>query len=92
MLACMKAIAQFLCPCCLIVKGDIPHIGKDFDMNQRTSQLRTYLIEDVNIARTAIFNLGRSVNYKGEYDPLKQGSWAPTQVQSPLISVLGSID
>lgn len=61
-------------------------------MNQRTSQLRTYLIEDVNIARTAIFNLGRSVNYKGEYDPLKQGSWAPTQVQSPLISVLGSID
>jgi hypothetical protein len=30
----MKAMATFLCPRCLMVKGDVPHIGKDFDINQ----------------------------------------------------------
>ena len=90
MLTCIKAMAKFLCPRCLVVKGDVPHIGKDFDLNRRKSQPRIYSIEDVNIAREAIFNLGRSVSYKGEYDPLKKGSWAPTRVWLLLILVCKS--
>ena len=74
-------MATFLCPRCLVLKADVPNIGKDFDMNRRKSQPRRYSLENVEIARKAIFDLGRSVNYKGEYDPLKQGSWVPTQVQ-----------
>ena len=88
MLACIKAMAKFLCPRCLIAKCDVHHIGKDFDMSRRKSHPRTYSIEDIEIARKAIFDLGRSVNYKGEYDPLKLGSWAPTRVYSPLILAL----
>ena len=84
----MKAMAKFLCPRCLVVKSDVHHIGKDFDMNRRKSQPRTYSLDDVEIARKAIFDLGRSVGYKGEYDPLKIGSWAPTRVRSPLASLL----
>jgi len=88
----MKALAKFLCPRCLIVKADVPHIGKDFDTNRRKSLARKYSPQDVEIARKAIFDLGRSVGYKGELDPLKQGSWAPTRVRSPLVSVVGSAD
>ena len=77
----MKCMATFLCPRCLVLKADVPNIGKDFDMNRRKSQPRRYSLENVEIARKAIFDLGRSVNYKGEYDPLKQGSWVPTRVQ-----------
>jgi len=29
----IKAMAQFLYLRCLVTKADIPHIGKDFDMN-----------------------------------------------------------
>ena len=81
-------MAQFLCPRCLIVKGDVPHIGKDFDMNQQKSKPRIYSHENVEAACKAIFNLRRSISYKGQYDPLKIGSWVPTQVQSSLILVL----
>lgn len=81
----MKAMATFLCPRCLVVKGDVPHIGKDFDINRRQSQPRVYSPEKVEIARRAIFDLGRSVGYKGEIDPLKKGSWAPTRVWFPLV-------
>jgi len=86
----MKALAQFLCPRCLIVKGDVHHIGKDFDMNRRKSKPRIYSHENVEAARKAIFDLGRSISYKGQYDPLKTGSWVPTRVQSSLILVLQS--
>jgi hypothetical protein len=89
---CMKAMALFLCPRCLVVKGDVPHIGKDFDINRRKSKPRIYSHENVEAARKAIFNLGRSVGYKGEYDPLKIGSWAPTRVRSLLVFVLGLLD
>ena len=92
MLESMKTMAKFLCPRCLIVKADVPHIGKDFDTNRRKSLARTYSPKDVEIAREAIFDLGRSVGYKGELDPLKEGSWAPTRVRSPLVSVLRSVD
>jgi len=88
----MKALAKFLCPRCLIVKADVPHIGKDFDTNRRKSLARKYSPQDVEIARKAIFDLGRSVGYKGELDPLKEGSWAPTRVRFPLVLVVGSAD
>ena len=85
-------MALFLCPRCLVLKGDVPHIGKDFDMNRRKLQPRKYSLENVEIAHKAIFDLGRSVNYKGEYDPLKKGSWVPTRVQSPFTLVVGPAD
>lgn len=85
-------MATFLCPRCLILKSDVPHIGKDFDMNRRKSQPRRYSAENVEIARKAIFDLGRSVNYKGEYDLLKEGSWVPTRVWLHFTLVLGSTD
>jgi len=88
----MKAMAQFLCPRCLVTKADVPHIGKDFDMNRRKSKPRIYSHENVEAARKAIFDLGRSVSYKGEYDSLKIGSWVPTRVWSSLASVLRSFD
>ena len=92
MLESMKAMAKFLCPRCLIVKADVPHIGKDFDTNRRKSLARKYSPKDIEIARKAIFDLGRSVGYKGELDPLKEGSWVPTRVWSPLILTLGYVD
>lgn len=85
----MKAMAQFLCPRCLATKADVPHIGKDFDMNRRKSKPRIYSHKNVEVARKAIFDLGRSVSYKGEYDPLKIGLWVPTRVWSSLVSALG---
>jgi len=83
----MKAMAEFLCPRCLIVKGDVLHIGKEFDANRRKTKPRKYSLSNVNISRKAIFDLGRSVNYKGDYDPLKIGSWAPVRVQLPLLNL-----
>ena len=74
-------MATFLCPRCLVLKSDVPQISKDFDMNQRKLQARKYSPENVEIAHKAIFDLGRSVNYKGEYNPLKEGSWVPTWVR-----------
>jgi hypothetical protein len=76
----MKAMALYLCVQCLVLKADVPQIGKDFDMKQQKSQPWKYSPEDVEAARRAIFDLGRSVSYKGEYDPLKIGSWFPTRV------------
>ena len=88
----MKSMATFLCPRCLVVKDDVPHIGKDFDINRRKSQARKYSAENVEIARKAIFDLGRSVGYKGELDPLKEGSWVPTRVRLPPVSDCRSAD
>jgi len=85
MLESMKAMAKFLCPRCLIVKADVPHISKDFDTNRRKSLARKYSPKDVEIACKAIFDLGRSVGYKGELDPLNEGLWAPTRVWPPHI-------
>jgi hypothetical protein len=76
----MKAMAEFLCPRCLVVKGDVPHMGKGFDINRQKSKPRKYSIEIVEIACKAIFDSRRSVGYKGEYDPLKKGLWVPTRV------------
>ena len=81
----MKTLATYICPRCLVLKADVPHIGKDFDMRRRHSNHREYSLENVEIARKAIFDGGRSVGYKGEYDPLKVGSWVPTRVRLPLI-------
>ena len=88
----MKAMARFLCLRCLIVKADVLHIGKDFDTNRRKSLAWQYSLKDVEIARKAIFDLGRSVGYKGELDPLKEGSWAPTRVWSCPIPVFRPVD
>lgn len=86
----MKTLATYICPRCLVLKADVPHIGKDFDLKRRHSNPREYSSENVEIARKAIFDGGRSVGYKGEYDPLKVGSWVPTRVRylSPLLSNL----
>ena len=92
MLESMKAMAKFLCPRCLIVKADVLHIGKDFDTNRRRSLAQRYSPKDVEIARKAIFDLGRSVGYKGELDPLKEGSWAPTRVRLHLVLVCRFVD
>ena len=61
-------------------------------MNQRKSQPRRYSAENVKITCKAIFDLGRSVNYKGEYDPLKEGLWVPTWVWLHFTLVLGLTD
>jgi hypothetical protein len=85
MLETMKTLAKYICPRCLVLKADVPHIGKDFDMNRRHSNPRKYSPEDVEAARKAIFDGGRSVGYKGEFDPLKVGSWVPTRVRLPRL-------
>lgn len=88
----MKTLAQYICPRCLVLKTDVPQIGKDFDMNRRHTNPRKYSLENVDIARKAIFDSGRSVGYKGEINPLKVGSWVPTRVRSPFTLVLESPD
>lgn len=30
----MKAMALYLCVRCLVLKADVPQVGKDFDMNR----------------------------------------------------------
>lgn len=84
----MKTSAKYICPRCLILKEDVPHIGKDFDMKRRHANPWKYSLKDVEVARKAIFDSGRSVGYKGEFNPLKVGSWVPTWVRLPLVFVL----
>ena len=82
----LTSMATFLCLRCLILKANVPQIGKDFDMNWWKSQARKYSPENIEIACKAIFDLGRSINYKGEYDLLKEGSWVPTRVRYSCLS------
>ena len=79
MLQTIKSMGLHPCPRCLIVKGDIPEVGSFLDMKKR-QEARVYSIEDVESARRAIFNSGRSISYNGPYNSLKAGSWVPTRV------------
>ena len=83
-----KANAQYLCPRCLIIKGDIPQIGTDLDMKRRSSNVREYPPDRIEDARKALFESGQSVGYKGPLEILKDGSWAPTRVCLVLVPVL----
>ena len=82
MIEAMKSMGLYPCPRCLILKGDIPEVGSFLDMKNRQKTAREYSLENVEIARKAIFDSGRSISYKGPYDMLKMGSWAPTRVCS----------
>ena len=86
----MKTLAMYICPRCLILKADVPHVGKNFDMNRWQLNLQKYSPEKVEVAWKSIFDGGRSVGYKGEFDPLKVGSWVPTRVWMFPTLVLGS--
>jgi hypothetical protein len=61
-------------------------------MKRRSSNVRKYPPDRIEDARKAIFESGRSVNYKGMLEILKEGSWAPTRVRSLLVSALGLIN
>ena len=80
------------CPRCLVVKGDIPQVGTFLDMKNRQKTARKYSIENVEIARKAIFDSGRSISYNGPHDMLKTGSWVPTWVRLRLMLVSWLID
>ena len=85
MLQTIKSMGLYPCPRCLILKEDIPEVGSFLDMKHREKTARVYSVQNVEIARKAIFDSGRSVGYKGRYDTLKTGSWAPTRVCSFLV-------
>ena len=85
MLDTIKAMGLYPCPRCLVIKGDIPEVGSFLDMKNRQKSARVYSIENVEIARKAIFDSGRSISYRGDHDMLKMGSWVPTRVRSFLV-------
>ena len=80
MLQTIKSMGLHPCPRCLILKGDIPEVGSSLDVKNRQKTARVYSAKNVEIARKAIFDGGRSVGYNGLYDVLKGGSWVPTRV------------
>lgn len=80
MLQTIKSMGLYPCPRCLVLKADIPQVGSFLDMKHRQKTARVYSIENVEIARKAIFDGGRSISYNGPYDILKEGSWVPTRV------------
>ena len=92
MLDTIKSMGLFPCPRCLVVKGDIPEVGSYLDMKNHQKNTRTYSIENVEIARKAIFDSGRSISYRGPYNILKTGSWVPTRVCSFYMHSLQVVD
>jgi len=88
----MKSNAQHLCPRCLIVKGDVPEIGTDLDMMHRLANVRKYPPNHIERAREGLFESGWSISYKGNYDILKSGSWAPIRVCLIFVSALRFAD
>jgi len=92
MLQTIKSMGLYPCPRCLVLKGDIPQVGSFLDMKNRQKAARVYSIKNVEIARKAIFDSGRSVSYNGPHDLLKIGSWVPTRVGSFLTLTLQFID
>ena len=76
----MKCNAQYLCPRCLVLKGDVPEIGTHFDMAHRLAKARDYPYSKIELAHRKLFEEGWSVSYKGKHDLLKTGSWVPTLV------------
>jgi len=92
MLQTIKSMGLYPCPRCLVLKGDIPQVGTFLDMKNRQKTARMYSIENVEIARKAIFDSGRSISYNGPHDMLKIGSWVPTRVGLFLTLALQSIN
>lgn len=86
MLQAIKSMGLHPCLRCLVPKEDIPEVGSFLDMKHRQNIARMYSIENVEIARKAIFDNGRSVGYSGPHDLLKEGSWVPTRVCMFLIT------
>ena len=69
-----------LCPRCLVLKSEVPDMGKDFDLRRRQA-VRNYArdaVDRVEIARSIIFDKGMSVG--GELGILKPRSLVPTRV------------
>jgi len=92
MIQTIKSMGLYPCPRCLVLKADIPEVGSFLDMKIRQKTARVYSSENVEIARKAIFNSGRSVSYNGPHDLLKMGSWVPTRVRQFLTPALRSVD
>ena len=92
MLQAIKSMGLHLCPRCLILKADIPKVGSFLDMNHREKTAHVYPIHNIESARKAIFNSGRSISYRGQHDTLKAGSWTPTRVCSFLARTSQLID
>ena len=92
MLDTIKSMGLFPCPRCLVIKGDIPEVGSYLDMKNRQKNTRVYSIENVEIARKAIFDGGRSISYRGPYNILKTGSWVPTRVCLFHMLLLQAVD
>ena len=84
----MKCNAKYLCPRCLVIKGDAPKIGSDLDMLRRSTNVQTYPHNHIELARKGLFENGWSISYKGEHDILKNGSWVLTRVCLSLSSAL----
>ena len=69
-----------LCPRCLVLKSEVPNIGKDFDL-QRRRLLRDYAkgaADRVEDSRKIIFDMGMSV--RGKLEILRDASLVPTRV------------
>lgn len=73
-----------LCPCprCLIYKSKLDKLGLKRDMATRIDKLRHYMWERVQVARKAIYSLGKPINGIAVETMLKEFSGVPTMVHS----------
>ncbi len=76
-----------ICPCprCLISKSKLDKLGLKRDSVTRVSRFRHYMAGKIQIARKAIYSLGKPINGVAVEGVLKYFSGVPTMVQFALL-------
>ena len=71
-----------LCPCprCLISKSKLDQLGLQRDITIRISRFQSYMADKVEIARKAIYALGKPIGSAAVEVLLKEFSGVPTEV------------
>lgn len=86
-MACIKYLSSCPCPCCLLPKSKIPHLGSKSDMNARHRLIRVDTErrrEKIETARRMIFQGVNITNRNVEYF-LQDESLVPTRVYFYLL-------
>jgi hypothetical protein len=71
-----------LCPCprCLVSKAKLDRLGFRQDLTIRVDKFRTFMADEVSIARRAIYELAKPISGSVVEDLLKSFSGVPTMV------------
>lgn len=89
LLACIKYLANCLCPRCTVHKSEVAELGRKLDMRNRESKRREDSEKhqaDVDAAREKIFKQGRGVESAAVKKVLDTESYTTTRVSLSVYS------